>query len=165
MHEATPPALKRGPCDALFRGHKWPLFHRPSTQPHRSAFGREDRVWGCYQKRGTAVNHFAGPRVAAAEPIPHPRQCVCRNESGREQCMEIALGLDRARDSGRHLEREGVWNERCIWRGPGEIVLEELPDAAFPWDKFSGSPPLCLTSPSARSGSSRFGKWVGSSEI
>jgi len=39
------------------------------------------------------------------------------SKSGRKRC-EPATG---ARDSGRHLEGEGIWKERCIWRGQVEL--------------------------------------------
>ena len=62
--------------------------------------------------------YWVASRGAAAEQVPHPRRFgpkVSRKPTAnRRKLFGQEMGT---RGSGWHLERDGIWKERRIWRG------------------------------------------------
>src|ERR1700724_3518369 len=92
-------------------GHRWEFG--------RSVFGRDDRVWGCYQKRGTAVNHLVGDAwLQRSRSLTRASVSAGTNPVENNACKLLWVRTG-ARDSGRHLEREGVWKGDAFGEGRG----------------------------------------------
>src|SRR4249920_2233915 len=80
---------------------------------------------------GNSRKPLCRPRVAAAEPIPHPRQCVCRNGSGRDNAWKLLWVRTRRAGFGMAYREGGSLEGEMHFARAGEIVLEELPDGAW----------------------------------